>query len=414
MVYQIFKTNKIEGEVKISGSKNAALPIIASTILFKNKVKLKNIPFITDVINMIKILKDIGCIVDYNYIEETLTIDSANINKTIKSKHINKLRASYYLMGALVSRQNTFELDYPGGCKFSKRPIDIHISSFKKLGIKIEEQEKIKFTNTLIHNATINFPKISVGATINIILASVISDVLVILNNSSIEPEVMDLINFLNKAGSNIKVENRTITIKGVKNLNSISYTIMPDRIETGSYLLLASSIPNSDLTLTNIKEDDLQIVIETLKLMGNNITLFENIVTIKSPSKIQGINLSINEYPDFPTDLQPIICTTLLKANKQSIIKDNIYPDRISHINELKKIGGDITIKNGNIIINPSNITKGKVMAHDLRCGFALVIAGVMSDEYVEIENFNHVLRGYSNIIEKLKSINIDIRVKN
>ena len=408
MNYIVKKADKINGEVKISGSKNAALPIIVSTLLFKEKVTLYNVPYISDVINMIEILKDIGCII--NYENETLNIDSTKIKKKINSKYISKLRASYYLMGALSTRMKCFDIDYPGGCKFTLRPIDIHISSFRKLGIIIEESEKIKFSNINIKDTIITLPKISVGVTINIILATTISNAKVIINNASIEPEVIDLIQFLNKAGANIKHKKRKIEINGVEKLNPISYTVMPDRIEAASFLLLASCIPNSSLLIKNVRYDDLKEVVVTLEEMKNKITLINDSIKIDSPNKIKGIEKTIAEYPSFPTDLQPILCTTLLSASSPSIITDSIYPDRISHIEELNKLGGNIYFNNGKIYIYPSKLNSGKVYAKDLRCGFAMIIAGILSSEYVEIEDFNYILRGYSSILDKLKSINIRI----
>ena len=413
MNFLVYKANKIEGEINVSGSKNAALPIIAAALLIKEKVILTNVPFISDVIGMIRIIESIGAKVKYNCNEGILEITSKKISYKVASPYVDKMRASYYLMGVLVSRKKYFEISYPGGCNFDERPIDIHLAAFRKLNVEIEEAEIIKFRINNFIPATIKLPISSVGATINIILSAAISKGITIIENASIEPEVLDVINFLNNSGANILVFNKNIIINGVDKLNSITYKIMNDRIEACSYLLLASAVPNSNLKIKNINTMYIEEVLNTLKQMGCTINVKENEIKLISPDKLNKINLVCDIYPSFPTDLQPIVSSALLKAYGESVIIDKVYPKRISHIKEFQKLGANIKYEEEKIIIKKSNIEPKKVIATDLRCGFALIIAGAISNSYIEIANANIILRGYEDVINKLKSIGVTIEQK-
>ena len=412
MKFIVHRCEKINGEIKISGSKNASLPIIIASLLIKEKVILKNIPFISDVIDVIRIIESLGANVKYDCNNGILEIISKKINYEVSSKYVSKIRASYYLMGVLISRKKYFEIDYPGGCNFDNRPIDLHIDAFKKLNIEISEIEnkKLCFKKDKLIPCKIKLKFQSVGATINIILACTVSVGLTIIENASIEPEVIDVINFLNLAGGCINVINNNIIIYGVKSLHSIEYAIMSDRIEAGSYLILAASRPNSIITLKDVNPKHLEKVIQVLTNMGNKIIENNNELTLISAEKLISQNIIIDVYPDFPTDLQPIICALLLHASGQSKVIDKIYPNRISHVNELNKLNGNITSDHNEIKITQSKVSSGTVFAKDLRCGFALIITGIMSEDYVEINNAEYILRGYENIIKKLQSLDIKI----
>lgn len=403
------EVNKIKGEINISGSKNAVLPIIAASLLTEEETVLYNVPIIDDVIIMIKILSTIGVETTLDRKKHKLTINARKLKNKVLTKDVTKIRASYYLMGSMISRKNNILIEYPGGCNFTSRPIELHLSAFKQMNIEIEMNKYIKLEKNKRKDIEITFPKISVGATINTILASVLSNNTTIIKNISIEPEVLDVINFLNHMGSNITyIGDRQIKIEGVKKLHGIKYQIMFDRIETGSYLLLTSSIPNSMITLNKVKYKYMKSIIDVIHQIGCKTKITKTKIYMCSPPKVKGIKLNITPYPGFPTDLQPILCSALLTADSKSIIKDKVYTDRISHISELNKIGGNIVYINNEIHIFPSNIISSNITSKDLRCAFALLIGGCLSKGKTIISDIDYIYRGYDNIEEKLKKIGV------
>lgn len=409
MKYKITGENKIIGEINISGSKNASLPIIIASLLTKEKVILNNVPLITDVINLIRLLDDLGVNVDYRYEQRQLIIQAKKVKNKVTSRYVEKLRATYYLMGVLLARTKYVEMPYPGGCNFSKRPIDAHLYAFSLLGVKVIDDINIKLKVLHLTPSIVDFPLITVGGTINTILLTVLSDGVTILNNIAIEPEVIDVINFLNSMGADITfIGNNTIKIKGVKKLHATTYEVMPDRIEAGSYLLLALSSPNSKVTLNNIRVNDLKNIIDVLENLGCVISASNNKITLESPTTINNLSLEIGPYPKFPTDLQPILSVVLLNAGEESIIKDKVYIDRITHLNELTKMNAIIKYENQSIIIYPSKLNSAIVNATDLRCAFALIVAGNMSSGETIINNMEYLSRGYENCLKKLRQLNL------
>lgn len=408
MKYKITGSNVINGTIDISGSKNACLPIIVASLLTKEKVVLENVPLIVDVVNLIRLLDNIGVDIEYEYLNRRLIINAKKVKTKIDSIYVKKLRASYYLMGALLSRKKEIEINYPGGCTFSSRPIDIHLYVFESLGVKIENKELLKLKVDTLTPKTIDFPLVTVGGTINTILLMTLSKGITILNNASIEPEVIDVINFLNQCGGDITVNKTTIKINGVKKLHGTTYKIMPDRIEAGSYLLLASSIKNSEITLNKVRPSDLESVIDTLKKLNNEIEINETSITLKS-KELSSIDIETGPYPKFPTDLQPLLSTILLNGSNKSMITDTIYPDRISHIEELQKMNGDIIYENNQIIINPSKLENSNLIVKDLRCGFSLIIASNMAKGISTLNKVEYISRGYEDIFKKLKQLGIN-----
>lgn len=410
MKYRIIGKNQINGEIAISGSKNASLPIIIASLLTKEKVILNNVPLITDIINVIRLLDEIGVNIEYKYEQRQLIIHAKKVKNKIKTPYVDKIRASYYLMGVLLARTKQVEIKYPGGCTFTKRPIDVHLQVFEQLGVKIDDSSYLKLKASTLTPTCIDFPIVTVGGTINTIFLMVLTKGVTILNNIAIEPEVIDVINFLNESGASITfIGENTIKIVGVKKLHGITYQIMPDRIEAGSYLLLASSIPNSSITITNVKTNDLKNILEVLEKLGSTIIASTNKVTLHSPSLINNINLEVGPYPKFPTDLQPIISAVLLNAKKPSVITDQVYNDRISHLHELNKMGSNVKYENKKIIIMPSKLKKSIIKATDLRCAFALIVASNLVDGETVIENMEYISRGYENCEKKLKKLNIN-----
>ena len=412
--YIIKGGNKLNGEVFISGAKNSVLPILASTVLNSGICILKNVPMLLDTFVAIDILKDLGCEVSYS--ENLVVVNSKNINNTnVKEELVKKMRSSIIFLGSILSRCKEASISYPGGCNLGKRPIDFHLSAFEKLGIKIEDNEElIKASVENIKENIIELPFASVGATQNIILASIFVNGKVIIKNCAKEPEIIDMVKFLRKMGANIYGEGtHTITIKGVKRLNKVvEYTIMPDRIEAGTFLCM-SAITNGNIKVNNIVPKHLNSLIEILNKIGCNIKIYKNSITIQNKNVLKPIDfLETNPYPYFPTDLQPQILALLATIDGISIIKENIFEARNKHIPELNKLGCNIVEDNNVFIINGVNKLVGKnVVAKDLRGGASLIIAGLVAKGKTIVDGACYINRGYENIERKLNILGADIK---
>lgn len=396
--------------IKISGSKNSGLPIIAAALLCDEDVVIRNVPCISDIKTLINIIKGLNC--DISFVDNTVYIKKSDlIYKKLKDKNISKLRGSYYLIGSLVGLNNSINMSilYPGGCKFGKRPINYHLNAFKHMNLKVKAtKNKIKIKGKKeITNHTLEYP--SIGTTINIILASCKSNSIAIINNAALEPEVIDVCNFINSMGGNITIQdNRTITVKGVSYLHQTNYKIISDRIEAGTFLILGAI--HKGIKITNIDVETLAPVTTVLKEIGYNIIVNKKSIILKNDTLVNGFNLILNPYPNFPTDLGPLMCVLASTIPATSSIVDNIYPDRISHIDELKKLNINIKKKDNTIFITGGNIIiNNDVAAHDLRCAAALVIASTLSSSFVTIDHIEHLFRGYEDIRKKLHSLGID-----
>ena len=415
--YVIEGNNKIEGEVKASGSKNAALPIIATAILNPEPVTFYNIPNIEDTRITLKILKLLGCKISKN--NDKITISSKEMfGKTIPKELMHKLRSTVVLAGAILGRFKEATFSYPGGCNIGKRPIDLHLKAFQDLGAKIEEKEDYIHCRTKkeLQGAKIklNFP--SVGATENIILASIYCKGVTHILNAAKEPEIQDLAKCLNKMGAKVYGAGTSrITICGVRKLHKADYTIMPDRIETGTFLC-AAAITNGKIKIKNTNPEHLLNVLYKLKEMGCEIVISNDSITLKAPKVLKAVNIETTPYPGFPTDLQPIISAVLTKAQGKSIIKENIFENRFKYALDLKKMGADINLmdKENIIEITGENALSGKVVSSaDLRGGAALVLAGLYANGTTIVENAEYILRGYENFEEKLKKLGAKIKIE-
>ena len=415
--YVIEGNNKIEGEVKASGSKNAALPIIATAILNPEPVTFYNIPNIEDTRITLKILKLLGC---------KITIDSGKItisskemsSKTIPKDLMHKLRSTVVLAGAILGRFKEATFSYPGGCNIGKRPIDLHLKAFKDLGANIEEKGDYIHCRAKkeLRGAKIKLDFPSVGATENIILASIYCKGVTHIINAAKEPEIQDLAKCLNKMGAKVYGAGTSrITICGVKKLHKADYKIMTDRIETGT-LLCAAAITNGKVKIENTNPEHLLSVLYKLKEMGCEITITNNSITLKAPKVLKAVNIETTPYPGFPTDLQPIIGAVLTKAQGKSIIKENIFENRFKYALDLKKMGADIKLddEENAIEIVGENSLNGKVVSSaDLRGGAALVLAGLYAEGTTIVENAEYILRGYENFEEKLKKLGAKIKIE-
>lgn len=413
MKLKIKQTKKIRGEITISGSKNGVLPILAVSILTKDKIKLTNVPDIVDVDYMTKLLKSIGIKVLRNATTGEVILKRRKLISKIKSPYLNKIRASYYLIGALFSEKRIIQTKMPGGCNFEERPIDYHFDALKKMNAKITIKDKnIKINRTKKQPATITLKTKSLGTTINIILASVKTKGQTIINNPSLEPEVLDLINILNKMHANIIIQDSKIIITGVKKLKGTTHKIIPDRIEAGSYMILAGAVEESNLLIKNVDITSLTKVIELLKSLNLNIYKEGNNLRIIKNKQLSGTKIIADNYPLFPTDLQQPLVSMLLSSNDLSMVKDNIYKNRFSEICELLQMNGKLYLRNNSLLVFPSKLLGTTVYANDLRAGFSLIVAGCTAHGETIIENAEVILRGYSYLIEKLSSILVDIEI--
>lgn len=411
--YIIEGGHKLEGTVKISGSKNAALPILAATVLNVGKTTLYNVPNIQDTQMMFKILETLGGKVEKK--NNKIIIDTSKINKfEIPEELMHKMRSSVILAGALLGRYKKAIFSYPGGCDIGSRPIDLHLRSFEKLGINVVQNygniicdaEKIKG-----EKIDLDFP--SVGATENAILASVLAEGTTTITNSAREPEIIDLQNFLNKMGAKIiGAGTNEIQITGVKKLKDISYNIMPDRIETGTFLCLAVAT-KGNLILENTNAEHITPVITKLQEAECKIKIEKNKIKINSNKKIKALDIKTMPYPGFPTDMQSVFSAMLTTAKGTSIIVENIFENRFKYTQELNKMGAKITVEGKSAIIRGvRKIYGANVKATDLRGGAALVLAGLSAKGVTKVDDIEYILRGYENFDKKLRNINADIQM--
>lgn len=398
---------KLSGEVDVSGSKNASLPIIAASILNGGITKLYNVPQIHDTQMMLEILKKLGCKIKKG--NGKIIIDSSGMdNYEIPDDLMRAMRSSVIIAGALIGRFKKAIFSYPGGCDIGARPIDLHLKAFKNLGVNIEEEDGFIncYTDEINHSEIqLDFP--SVGATENAMLAAVFGDGETRITNAAMEPEIIDLQNCLNKMGANITgAGSNIIKIKGVKKLKEISYTIMPDRIEAGT-LLCAAAITNGDIIIKNVVPDHLSPVLHKLEECGCKLDVKKSEIMLVAPKKLKAIDVKTMPYPGFPTDMQSVFATTLCIAKGTSIVIENIFENRFKYANELKRMGAKITIEGRTEVIKGvKRLSKAEVNATDLRGGAALVLAGLNAKGKTKINNIEYILRGYENFDKKLNKL--------
>lgn len=415
MQYYIVKGgNKLEGEVSSSGSKNASLPILAASILNKGKTYLKNVPKIHDTEIMYQIMELLGIKISKE--DEYVVIDATNINNyEIPDNLMRQMRSSVILAGAIIGRCKKAKFSYPGGCDIGVRPIDLHLSAFEKMGIKIEEENgKISCSTEKVLGNTITLDFPSVGATENIILAATLSEGITYIKNAAMEPEIVDLQNFINKMGGNIVgAGTKEIKIIGTNSLNSVEYEIMPDRIEIGT-LLCAATITKGNITIKNIRIEHLIPVIYKLEEMGCKIDLKENEIKLQAKDKLNACNIKTMPYPGFPTDMQPIMGAVLGVSKGTSLIVENIFENRYKYLAELKRMGAKTTVEGKTAIIKGiRRYTPAKVEATDLRGGAALILAALNAGGTTEITNIKYILRGYEKIDKKLELLGANINIR-
>lgn len=405
--------NKLKGKVDISGFKNAALPIITATLLCNDKCTIENVPFIRDVICLKNIMEDLGA--DINFDENgIMTIETSNIKNCIAtSDEVRNIRASYYLLGAGLSRFKEVEVLYPGGCNIGVRPIDQHIKGFKALGAEVEiDHGIIKCrANKLVGNR-IYLDVVSVGATINIMLAAILAQGKTIIENAAKEPHIVDLANFLNAMGADVRgAGTDIIRINGVDELHGCTYSVIPDQIEAGTYMIIAAAT-EGDVLINNVIPKHLEPITAKLREMEVDVVEYGDSIRVSANKSLKSVDIKTLPYPGFPTDLQQPMTVLLTKAHGVSTVTETIFEGRFKYIDELKRMGANIKVEGRTAIVEGAKKLSGaKVAATDLRAGVALVIAGLISEGITEIENAYHIERGYERITSKLLNIGAKIR---
>jgi len=406
----------LNGSIHISGSKNAALPIMAASILTNDKLELSNVPNLDDVKTMSKVLSSLGVEVDKNNISEhKMMLCYKDSDQSVAEYDlVRKMRASVLVLGPLLARKREATVSLPGGCAIGARPIDIHIEALQKLGAEFSLNQgyiKCKASKGLI-GCELDLPKISVGASENIIMAACLAKGESKIKNIAIEPEVIDLVNCLKSMGANIELtDNRIILIQGVDEMKGTSYSIIPDRIETLTYII-AGALNAERLLIKDINISHIQNVLDSLQKLNIAVETKNNEVSVTKTSIDEGIELDTEEFPGFPTDLQAQMMVLMSLGKKKSIIRENIFENRFMHVPELNRMGANIEISGKKAIIHPcDNFLGAQVMATDLRASVSLVLAGLVANGETTLNRIYHLDRGYENIEKKLQSCGADIK---
>lgn len=407
---------ELQGEVTVSGAKNSVVALIPAIILSDGVVTLDGVPSISDVDNLIEIIEVMGGSVKRD--GETLEIDPRGVkDMPMPFGKINSLRASYYFYGSLLGRYGQATVGLPGGCDLGPRPIDLHLKAFEAMGASISyEDESMRIATDAgqrIKGAHIYMDTVSVGATINTMLAAAKADGRTVIENAAREPEIIDVATLLNNMGARVRgAGTEVITIDGVESLHGTRHQVIPDRIEAGSYIAMAAAI-GKGIKVKNVLYEHLESFIAKLEAMGVRMTVEEDAIFVEEQGDLKPIDIKTSPYPGFATDLQQPMTPLLLKASGRGKIIDTIYEKRVNHVPELARMGADIQVLGGQIVYNgPTQLSGAPVKASDLRAGAALVTAGLMAEGQTEITNIEFILRGYSNIIEKLSDLGADIRL--
>lgn len=411
--YVIRGGKKLTGEVKISGAKNAAVGILAASIMTDEDILIENIPDVWDINVMLDAIQVLGANVT-RIDRNTVKINSKNANITeLSDKNLGKMRATYYFVGALLARHHKSKVIFPGGCNIGARPINLHLKGFSALGANAYEKDGYIITEAEdLRGTSIYLDVVSVGATVNIMLAAVLSQGITTIENSAKEPHVVDIANFLNSMGANIKgAGTDVIRIKGVKKLHGTNYSVIPDQIEAGTYMALAT-ITKGDITIKNIIPKHLESISAKLLDCGNQVIAYDEALRVIGSEDILPTTIKTMPYPGFPTDMQPQFACTLSLSVGKSKIEESIFENRFKYVDEVKKMGAKIIVDNSTLIIEGVKQLEGKkVTAPDLRAGAGLVLACLAANGESEIDKIEFVERGYEDFVNKLKELGADIK---
>ena len=406
--------NPLSGTIRISGAKNSVVALIPAAILSSEEVTICNVPDITDTAALCEILEFLN--VDVKRATESLVINPRDmVNKEIPSMYTKKLRASYYFMGAMLGKFKKVTMALPGGCSIGARPINLHLKGFEALGATVTNKENIYTVEAKeLKGANIYLDFASVGATINIMLASVLAKGTTIIDNAAKEPEIVNVATLLNNMGAKIRgAGTSSIEITGVEKLGKCFHEVIPDRIEAGTYVILGAAVGNN-LKISNIIPEHIEALTSKLEEMGVFLDIGTDYIIVNSDKRYKPVNVKTQTYPGFATDLQQPLTPLLTMCDGRSKIEETIYENRFMHIPYLNQMGADIRVKNQtSTIIGPTELTGTDVVATDLRAGASLVIAGLMAKGTTKITNVEHILRGYENIVEKLVGVGAKLEIK-
>ena len=410
--YAIKGGNPLVGEVEIGGAKNAALPILAASVMTDETVYIENMPDVRDTNVLLSAMENIGVIVKRTD-RHKVTLNASNISElVVEDENIKKIRASYYLIGALLGKYKHAEVALPGGCDIGCRAIDQHIKGFRALGADVKiEHGLIKTQAEHLRGSHIYMDVVSVGATINIMMAAVMAEGTTIIENSAKEPHVVDLANFLNSMGANIKgAGTDVIRIKGVEKLHRTEYSIIPDQIEAGTFMFAAAAT-GGDVTVKNVIPKHLEATTAKLEEIGCEVEEFDDAVRVRATGRLHRTHVKTLPYPGYPTDMQPQIAVTLALAEGTSIVTESIFENRFKYADELSRMGASIKVEGNSAIIDGvKKLTGARVSAPDLRAGAALVIAGLAAEGVTVVDDIVYIQRGYENFEEKLRSLGAEI----
>ena len=410
--YIIKGGSPLVGEVEIGGAKNAALGILAASVMTSDPVIIENLPDVRDTAVLIQAMESVGTVVR-RIDRHTVEVNASNINAyTIDDGYIKKIRASYYMLGALLGRFNTAEVALPGGCNIGSRPIDQHLKGFRALGAKVEVSRGMitAKTDSLVGNH-IYMDVVTVGATINVMLAATLANGKTIIENAAKEPHVVDVANFLNSMGANIKgAGTDVIRIRGVEKLHGTTYSIIPDQIEAGTFMF-AAAITKGDIMIKNIIPKHLESISAKLIEIGCEIEEFDDCMRVVAPRRLTNTQVKTLPYPGFPTDMQPQITTTLALSEGISIVTESIFENRFKYVGELQRMGANIKVEGNTAIIEGVDGFSGTgISAPDLRAGAALVLAALVADGITLIDDIKYIERGYEDFPEKLSGLGASI----
>ncbi len=405
--------NALRGEVRISGAKNAAVAILPAVLLADGPCVIENLPNISDVTDILKVMRALGA--NIRLINKTtVEIDPRYVNSFVVTKEMAEgMRASSYFLGALLGRMNKARVAPPGGCNFGVRPIDQHIKGFEALGAKMTiENGMVDGKAPILRGASIYLDMVSVGATINIMLAAVKAKGLTVIENAAKEPHIVDLANFLNSMGANIMGAGTSmIKIRGVETLNGTTYSVIPDQIEAGTYMAAAVGT-GGDILVTNVTPKHLESIIAKLREIGAEITEYDEAVRVTMTSRPKKCNVKTMPHPGFPTDMQPQIATVLTVCQGTSIVTEGVWDNRFRYIDQLTLMGADVQVDGRMAVITGVEaLNSAPVKAVDLRAGAAMIIAGLMAKGTTEVEDIQYIDRGYENIVEKFTALGADIK---
>jgi len=414
--YEINGGNQLNGSVTISGAKNAAVAIIPAALLVKGVCRIENVPNISDVWILLRTLADLGATI--THVEgHTIDIDCTNIHSTCPDKElVTKIRASYYLMGALLGRFGKAHVALPGGCNFAARPIDQHIKGFLALGAEVDETDEyvdLSPGEDGLHGERITLDMASVGATANLMIAAVLLPGQTIIENAAKEPHIVDLANFLNTMGAHVYgAGTDTIKIRGVQELKGGTYAIIPDQIEAGTYLAAVAAV-GGNVLVQNVIPKHMECITSKLSEMGCKITNYDDAIRIEKTGRLRRTTVKTRPYPGFPTDMQAQICVCMALASGVSRLTESVYETRFfGYCTELESMGANIQIAGKTAsVVGVENLYGSSVAAHDLRAGAALVIAGLAAQGTTQVDNIHYIERGYEKLIQKFSALGADIR---